>query len=93
MGLMMGCLWTSGVTALAFHSLVTLFPTTFACQVMGRAVDSTRRVLTDAVGAQYVGSQWLGIMCQVGMAYSMYYMPCTHCSCSRLHSKVCSADL
>ena len=31
MGLTMGCLQTSGVTALAFHSPVTLFPTTFAC--------------------------------------------------------------
>ena len=29
MGLMMGCLWTSGVTALAFCLLVTLLPTTF----------------------------------------------------------------
>ena len=42
MGLMMGCLWTSGITALAFHSPVTLFSTTFTYQVMGRAVVSTR---------------------------------------------------
>ena len=42
--LMMGCLWTSGVTALAFHLPMTLFSTTFACQVMGRAVVFTRRV-------------------------------------------------
>ena len=57
MGLMMGWLWTSGVTALAFHSPVTLFPATFACQVMGRAVVSTETVLMGAVGAQCVGCQ------------------------------------
>ena len=31
MGWMTGCLWTSGVAALAFHSPVTLLSTTFAC--------------------------------------------------------------
>ena len=80
MGLMMGCLWTSGVAASAFCLPVTLFPTTFACQVMGRAVVSTGRVLMGAIVAQCVGCQWLGIMCLVGMAYSMYHMSHTHCS-------------
>ena len=55
MGWTTGCLWTSGVAALAFHLPVTLFPTTFACRVMGRAVVSTRRVLIGAVGAQCIG--------------------------------------
>ena len=54
-----------------FAHPVTLFPTTFACWVMGRAVVSTGRVLTGAVGAQCVGCQWLGIMCLVGVAYSL----------------------
>ena len=92
-GLMMGCLWASGVTALAFCLPVTLFPTTFACQGMSRAVVSTGRVLVGAVRAQCVGCQQFGIMCLVGMAYRMYHMSCTHCSCSWLHSVVCSADL
>ena len=81
MGWMTGCLWASGVAASAFCSPVTLLSTTFACQVMSRAVVSTRRVLTGAVGAWCVGSQQLGIMCLVGMAYSMYHVSCTHCSC------------
>ena len=55
MGLTTGWLWTSGVTALAFCSPVTLFSTTFACQVMDRAVVSTGRVLTGAGGAQCAG--------------------------------------
>ena len=92
-GLATGCLKTSGVTALAFCSPVTLFPTTFACQVMGRTVVSTGRVLNGAVGAWCVGCQWLGIMCLVGVAYSMYHMSHTHGSHSWLHSVVCSTDL
>ena len=55
MGWMTGCLWTSGVAALAFCSPVTLLSTTFVCQVTGRAVVSTRRVLMGAVGAWCVG--------------------------------------
>ena len=46
-----------------------------------------------AVGAQCVGSQQFVIMCLAGMAYSMYHMSSLHCSHSRLHSIVCSADL
>ena len=88
----MGHLQTSGVAALAFHLPVTLLSTTFACQVMSGAVVSTRRVLMGAVGAQCVESQQFVIMCLVGMVYSMYHMSCTHCSCSRLHSIVYSAD-
>ena len=80
MGLMMGWLWTSGVRALAFCSPVTLFSTTFACQVMGKAVVSTGRVLMGAVGAWSVGCQWLRIMCLAGVAYSMDHMSHTHCS-------------
>ena len=90
MGLMTGCLQTSGVTAFAFCSPVTLFPTTFACRVMDRAVVSTGRVLTGAVGAWCVRCQQLGIMCLLGMAYSMSH---THCSHSWLHSVVCSTNL
>ena len=82
MGLMTGHLWASGVTALAFHSPVTLFSTTFACQFTSRAVVSTGRVVLGAVGAQCVGCQWLGIMCLVGVVCSMYHMSHTHCSCS-----------
>ena len=81
-GLLTGCLWASGVAALAICLPVTLLSTTFACRVMSRAVVSTRRVLMGAVGAWCVGSQQLGITCLVGMAYSMYHMSCTHCSCS-----------
>ena len=92
-GWLMGCLWVSGVAASAFHSPVTLLSTTSACRVTSRAVVSTRIVLMGAVGAWCVGSQQIGIMCLAGMAYSMYHMSSTHCSCSRLHSIVGSADL
>ena len=78
-GLKTGCLRTSGVTASAFHLPVTLFPTTLACWVMGRAVVSTGRVLTGAVGTWCVEKcQQLGIMCLVGMANSMYHMSHAH---------------
>ena len=93
MGLTMGCMWASGVTASAFCSPVTLFPTTLACLVMGRAVFPNRRGVAGAVGAQCVGCQQLGIMCLAGVAYSMYHMSHTHCSHSWFHSIVCSADL
>ena len=95
MGLMLmpGCLQTSSVRAVAFCSPVTFFPTTFACQVTGRAVVSTGKVLIGAVGAWCVGCQWLGIMYLVGVAYTMYHMSHTHCSCSWFHSIVCSEDL
>ena len=82
MGFTTECMWTSGVTALAFHSPVTLLSTTFASCIMGRAVVPTGRVLTGAVGAWCVGCQWLEIMCLAGMGYSMYHLSHTHCSCS-----------
>ena len=50
-------------------------------------------VLMGAVGAQCVGCQQLGIMCLVGVSYSMYHMSHTHCSHSWPHSIVCSTDL
>ena len=53
-GLMLGCLQTSGARAVAFCLPVTLFSTTFTCRVSGRAVVSTGRVLTGAIGAQCV---------------------------------------
>ena len=92
-GLMMGHLWTSGITTLAFCSPVTFFPQPLHVDVTGRAVVSIRRVLMGTVGAWCIGCQWLGIMCLAGMAHSMYHMSCTHCNHSWLHSIVCSADL
>ena len=93
LGLTMGYLWTSGVRAVAFCLPMALFPTTFTCWVLSRAVVSTWRVLTGAVGAWCIWHLWLWIMCLVGVAYSMYHMTCTHCSCSWFNSVVCSADL
>ena len=69
------------------------FPTNFTCWVSSRVVVSTGRVLMGAVQAWFVGCLWLWIMCLVGVAYSMYHMTCTHCSCTWFNSVVCSADL
>ena len=93
LGLMTGCLQTSGARAVTFCLPVTLFPTTFTCWVLGRAVVSTRRVLMGAVGAWSIWCLQLLIMCLVGVAYSMYCMTHTHCSHSWFNSVVCSADL
>ena len=92
-GLTMGHLQTSVARALAFCSPVILLPTTFACWVLSRAVVSTGRVLTGAVGTWCIWCLQLRIMCLVGVAYSLYCMYCTCCSCSWFHSIVCSADL
>ena len=88
MGMMLGCLWTSGVRAVAFRLPVTLFATTFTCHIC---------VYQEGVD----GCSW-GTMSRKsaawdhvpgGCAYSMYCWTCTHCSHSWFNSVVCSADL
>ena len=90
-GLMMGCLWTSGARAVAFCFPVTLFHNLYMLSLkQGSCV--YWGVLVGAVGAQCIWCLQLWIMCLAGVAYSMYCMTHTHCSCSWFHSIVCSAD-
>ena len=76
-GLVMGCLWTSGVRASAFHLPVTLFPTTFACWVLSRAVVSTR------------GCWWVQLghgaydICSLGSC--VWWVWCTACNACPTH--------